>query len=260
MASIRSSQVVTTLSLTNTQRSYRGTVSESQPDRYYKIRLGQRSRVTLSLTGLKSDADLALLNQTGKALRRASRNGRTDESIASTLNAGTYYVSVHREAGNTGYKLKLAATASPSRSSSQLKTMSPVEQVLELTNERRARAGLRPLKLNAKLSAAAQAHSESMAHNDFFSHIGSDGSTAAARVARAGYNAAATGENIAAGYASARTIVSMWMNSPGHRANILSRRAKEIGIGFYYLDNDPGDVDFKYYWTQNFAIPAEDRA
>ena len=127
------------------------------------------------------------------------------------------------------------------------------ERVIELTNQERARAGLPPLISDAALNAAALRHSQDMADHDFFSHTGSDGSSACGRMAAAGYSPIwACGENIAAGFTSPEEVVAAWMNSAGHRANILSPYYQHIGVGYVY---DAGDTfgPYYHYWTQDFA-------
>ena len=128
-----------------------------------------------------------------------------------------------------------------------------INRVLELTNEERAKAGLDPLKLNNKLANAADDHSDSMAQDDFFSHTGADGSSVADRVQSNGYQYSTVGENIAAGQTTAEDVVQAWMDSPGHRANILNANYTEIGIGYEFLENDTGSVNYNHYWTQVFG-------
>ena len=128
-----------------------------------------------------------------------------------------------------------------------------IEQVLKLTNEERKKANLDPLKLNSKLSSAADSHSDSMAKDDFFSHTGKNGSSVGDRVRDTGYNYLRVGENIAAGYSTASAVVSGWMNSSGHRANILNPNYTEIGIGYEFLQADTGSVNYNHYWTQVFG-------
>lgn len=130
-----------------------------------------------------------------------------------------------------------------------------INRVVELTNIERAKAGLQPLTLNLQLADAAQDHSNDMAKDDFFSHTGADGSTVATRVRASGYEYANAGENIAVGQTTAEQVVESWMNSPGHRANILNENFTEIGIGYTYLENDTGSVNYNHYWTQVFGKP-----
>jgi uncharacterized protein YkwD len=123
--------------------------------------------------------------------------------------------------------------------------------VVELINAQRATAGLSALSAQGQLGSAAQLHSEDMACNNYFSHSGLDSSTVATRIERQGYNWSAAGENIGAGYSSPESVVSGWMNSEGHRANILNTDFTEIGIGYAF----GADSDYGAYWTAVFARP-----
>jgi len=126
-----------------------------------------------------------------------------------------------------------------------------------LINQERTDRGLPALVQNSSLRAAARGHSEDMACNDIFSHTGSDGSTLGSRISGAGYSYSWAAENIAASSSSsfsAQAVVSMWMNSSGHRNNILSENIIHIGVGFRYAgDGDSADLDA--YYTANFGHP-----
>lgn len=104
-----------------------------------------------------------------------------------------------------------------------------------LINAERRSHGLRKLRGHAKLVRAARRHSRDMVRRGYFEHTSPQGSTMSARVSRAGYSRwASLGENIAWGSGSLSTphsIVRSWMNSSGHRANILHSRFREIGVG-----------------------------
>ncbi|XZN89893.1 MAG: CAP domain-containing protein [Microcoleus sp.] len=128
-----------------------------------------------------------------------------------------------------------------------------VDKVLELTNIERTKFGLSPLTFNAQLLNAAANHTENMALQDFFSHTGKDGSSIGSRITATGYKFSAAAENIAAGSSTPEQVVASWMNSAGHRANILDPKLKEIGIGYYFLANDTGTENWNHYWTQVFA-------
>lgn len=125
-------------------------------------------------------------------------------------------------------------------------------EVLRLTNEFRAQYGKAPLVNDERLNAAAEDWSQSMAEDDFFAH------SSPSQVEEEGYNWRAWGENIAAGYRTPEQVVQGWINSPGHRANMLSDYFQEIGVGHYYEENDTGDVNYHHYWTQVFATEAGD--
>jgi uncharacterized protein YkwD len=120
-------------------------------------------------------------------------------------------------------------------------------EVVTLTNRERAAAGLPPLATDPALTRAAQAHSTDMVARDFYSHTAPDGSRPWDRAAAAGAARRSIGENIACGQRSPAEVVTGWMNSPGHRANILKPDFTHIGIGF------TGGGRAGTYWTQLFG-------
>ncbi|MGC5029504.1 CAP domain-containing protein [Micromonospora sp. DT229] len=120
-------------------------------------------------------------------------------------------------------------------------------QVVELVNEERAKAGCGALSIDDKLMTAAQRHSQDQADNRNMSHTGSDGSDPGQRIDRVGYVWQTYGENVAWNQQSPAAVMQAWMNSPGHRANILNCTFTEIGVGVA-SSNGP-------YWTQVFAKP-----
>ena len=130
-----------------------------------------------------------------------------------------------------------------------------INEVVALINAERTQAGLGSLRVNSQLEQAAQNHSNSMALDDFFSHTGSDGSSPFDRIAYTGYQYSAAAENIAAGQSTPEDVVQAWMGSSGHRANILNGDLTEIGVGYEYLANDTGAVNYNHYWTNTFGTP-----
>lgn len=126
-------------------------------------------------------------------------------------------------------------------------------QVLALVNSERTKAGCSAVTIDARLADAALGHSEDMALNDYFSHTGADGSSPFERITAAGYDWSTAGENIAAGYDTAAEVMTGWMNSSGHRANILNCSFTQIGVGYYYEEGDPDS--YRHYWTQVFGRP-----
>jgi Cysteine-rich secretory protein family/TerD domain len=125
----------------------------------------------------------------------------------------------------------------------------PLGEVVERTNAERARHGLAPLTTDARLAAAAQAHSADMVRRGFFAHENPDGKQVWDRAVAAGYAYRKVAENIAAGQRTAEEVVRGWMESPGHRANILDRDLTQIGVG----RAEGGSYDV--YWTQVFGTP-----
>jgi uncharacterized protein YkwD len=124
-------------------------------------------------------------------------------------------------------------------------------QVLTLLNQERTSRGIPALTSNNKLHNASLGHTQDMACNDFVSHTGSDGSDPGDRITAAGYDFSTWGENVAAGYTSPSSVVNAWMNSSGHRANILNPAFTEIGIGYIYNSASY----YGHYWTTDFGAP-----
>jgi uncharacterized protein YkwD len=132
-----------------------------------------------------------------------------------------------------------------------------------LVNRERADNGEQPLRWNASLCRAAQAHTESMAWGDYFEHTGPDGQTPLARMRATGYisssrNGYEVGENIGYGtlrLGTPRAVVAAWMASPGHRANILDARFRDTGIGV--SPHPPGSLSGGQsggIYTQDFGV------
>ncbi len=131
-----------------------------------------------------------------------------------------------------------------------------LDQVIALTNQARADNGLPPLTANPLLTAAAQQHAEAMAADAFFDHINpKTGAQPSDRVTAEGYRWSVVAENIAAGDATPADVMAGWLNSPGHRANILDKDVREIGVGYVFKPNDtfPGPTGYGHYWVQVFA-------
>ncbi|NEQ25833.1 MAG: CAP domain-containing protein [Microcoleus sp. SIO2G3] len=172
----------------------------------------------------------------------------------SNLRSGTYWLRVSAtEQGNARYRLTLTAEP-PAVSAIDRSSNHFVSKVLQLTNSFRRQNHLKPLRLNDRLTAAAQQHSQDMALQDFFAHEGRNGSTVQARGLAAGYRGS-IGENIAAGQPTPQAVVQAWIDSAPHRANLLDPRYRDIGIGFFNNLNDSGTTNYSYYWAQDFGIP-----
>ena len=128
-------------------------------------------------------------------------------------------------------------------------------QVLHLTNLERRAQSLPPLKGESHLDAAAYGHALDMAEGDYFAHDSEDGRSPWDRITAAGYAYSTAAENIAAGYATPAEVVTAWMNSAGHRANILGASSRELGVGYAYEADDvyPGPYGYHHYWVQDFG-------
>ena len=121
------------------------------------------------------------------------------------------------------------------------------KQVLDLVNEQRAQNGLSALVWDDALASVARAHSEDMRDRKFFSHTNPDGLSPFDRIKNFGISYRSAGENIAAGQTTPAEVVQAWMNSSGHKANILNESYTRLGVG--YAAGGPQ----RHYWTQNFA-------
>jgi uncharacterized protein YkwD len=114
-------------------------------------------------------------------------------------------------------------------------------EVFDLVNLERENIGLKPLEWHNQLAEVARMHSADMAQRGFFDHTSPDGLNPLDRIQNAGIACGFVAENIAQGQRTPREVVDSWMDSPGHKANILNENITHIGVGFY-----------DYYWTQNF--------
>lgn len=121
------------------------------------------------------------------------------------------------------------------------------KQVLILTNNERSKNGLNPLQWDDSLAALAKTHCEDMINRNFFSHNNPDGETPFDRMKKAGISYWAAGENIAAGQYSPEAVVESWMNSEGHRKNILNPDFKCLGVSVIK------GGEYGIYWAQEFA-------
>lgn len=133
---------------------------------------------------------------------------------------------------------------SESKDDAEISSVSEYEKrVVELVNEIRSSYGLGTLKLNEKLSSVAREKSNNMQQLKYFSHTSPTYGSPFDMMKSFGITYNTAGENIAMGYSTPETVVDAWMNSEGHRANILNSSYKEIGVG-YIADGN--------YWTQMF--------
>ena len=120
------------------------------------------------------------------------------------------------------------------------------DEVIDLVNKERQKEGISPLKYNSLLEQTAQQHSEDMVLNNFFDHTNLRGESPFDRMKNNGIDYFSAGENIACGQSSPEEVMESWMNSDGHRKNILNASYNQIGVGIAI--NEYGVI----YWTQNF--------
>lgn len=139
-----------------------------------------------------------------------------------------------------------APKADPKGAPAPAKPSPIVLELLAAHNREREKEKLPPLRLNPLLSRVAAAHARDMAEHGKMTHEGSDGSTPAERIVRGGYRARRSAENVAYGQRRVVEVVSAWMKSPGHRANILGD-FEEMGAGL------ARDGEGRVYWCVNFG-------
>jgi uncharacterized protein YkwD len=199
-------------------------------------------------------------------------NGNNELVTPPTATAGTWYVMVRAYAAFSGVTLVGSYSTTPPPPppppSGGLNCQDPStwpadwvafeDSVLVLVNQRRAAGAtcggvaypaVPALTLDIKLRQAARCHSLDMAQHNYFSHSSQDGRTPWDRIKNAGYTAFGNAENIAAGQATAASVMDSWMGSTGHCTNIMSANSNEIGIGYAF----DATSDYDRYWTQDFG-------
>jgi len=122
-------------------------------------------------------------------------------------------------------------------------------EVVRLVNIERAKQGLQPLKENWELSRVARYKSQDMVNKGYFSHTSPTYGSPFKMMESFGIRYSSAGENIAMGQRTPEEVMNAWMNSPGHRSNILSPSYTQIGVGY------AKDANGRVYWTQMFIKP-----
>lgn len=186
----------------------------------------------------------------------ASRNGKYRQ-IGSTL-SGEFQIT--RLKKNKVYYVKVRAyktsgiRITTGRFSSKVKIgkYTPVstsdsfdKEVLALVNKERAKEGLAELKMSSSLNAVAATRAKEL--TEVFSHTRPNGRDCFTALTDAGIQYSSVGENIAAGQATPKKVVESWMNSEGHRANIMSEDYTHMGLGYYRTSKG-----YQHYWAQIF--------
>ena len=129
------------------------------------------------------------------------------------------------------------------------------DRVIELINDERIASGIDPFTVDSLLNQVAMEHSANMASEDFFDTASADGSTFSERILDAGYNYTSIAEAVGAGYPTPEAVVEGWLGSSTTRDNFLNPELTEIGVGYEFLENDIGEVNFNHYWTADLGNP-----
>lgn len=179
----------------------------------------------------------------------------TDGSCVNTNQSGKYtslqdiinnFFGKNNGSGNSNYQPQTPTTPQEPAETPAQNIGNYQAEVLRLVNEQRANYGLSALSYSTQLEAVAYAHSKDMAQNNYFSHTNLSGQSPFDRMKAAGISYRSAAENIAAGQKTPQEVVNAWMNSAGHRANILNSSVTKMGVGIY------SGGSYGIYWTQLF--------
>ncbi len=194
--------------------------------------------ISLSMAAITA---LAMVQSTRAAMTHTVRRGDTMWKIAATYKVGTSeIISANPQVKNPDLIYPGDVLTIPTLSDS---VRSYEQEVVRLVNIERARNGLAALSEDWELSRVARYKSQDMRDKRYFSHTSPTYGSPYDMMRAFGISYRTAGENIAMGQSTPAAVVSAWMNSPGHRANILSKSFTKIGVGYVASGN---------YWTQMF--------
>ena len=223
-----------------------------------RIARGENLRTALSAVGYRAlHSSSMFLSNAGKDADIARSLAR--RSCSELRDVAVRDIGIERRGQNVWIVL-----AAPFGAPELADTREVSERILDLANEARSRArrcgsksftAARPLRLAKSLTEAAREQARDMARHSDLTHEGSDGSTPAQRVTRAGYAWRTVGENVASGPTTAEEVMSGWLASPGHCENLMDPRFTEMGIAWTVDAKSASGV----YWSQVFATPREAR-
>jgi uncharacterized protein YkwD len=214
--------------------------------------VGTQSLNMSSLSNLANDL-LARMRSSSSSTSSVSTSSRSSvvSSQSSSRLSSSSSSSVSSRASSVSSRSSSSVRTSSASSVAQAPSGTLAQQVLSLLNQERSKAGLPALTSNSLLQNAAAGHAQDMNANNYFDHYGRNGSSPTERIRAAGYPDVPAcncnreffyGENIARGQTTAAQVMNDWMNSPGHKANILSKNFREVGIAISGT-----------YWVQDFG-------
>ncbi|MCD8090995.1 MAG: CAP domain-containing protein [Clostridiales bacterium] len=191
----------------------------------------------------------AIIETTTEATTEAAKETTTKAPVPPA--AETTTKAVIETTTETTTKAPAAATEAPTETTTAASASSSAdtgmaEQILQLVNKERAAAGLSSLTLDSSLNNAAALKAQDMADNNYFSHTSPTYGTPFQMLSSLGISYKSAGENIAKGQKSAEAVMTAWMNSEGHKTNILSSSYGKLGVGYV---NKNGTA----YWVQIFT-------
>jgi len=167
-------------------------------------------------------------NNVNKSINNANSTSNTSNSPAKSANSAS----------------QVPSTQITNSSSAQFRALQI--EIINLVNQQRTNAGLKPLSEYSALTSVAMLKAEDLAINNYFDHISPTYGSPGNMIKNKGINYSSAGENIAKGQTSAQQVMNDWMNSPGHRANILNNKYTQIGVGI------ARNVQGQYVWVQMF--------
>lgn len=218
------------------------TAQESTKVVYQSYNLNE-DQINALIKQFSGNVDVNKLLSSLEANSATAANKQTESTKAPAKTTAT---PAEKTTTNTA-KQQTNTTSKPQQTTSTTQATSSVsafeKQVVELTNAERAKNGLPALTLDTNLSKVARAKSEDMSKNNYFDHTSPTYGSPFDMMKQFGISYKAAGENIAKGQTTPEQVVKAWMNSEGHRANILSDKFTHIGVGYVANGN---------YWTQQF--------
>lgn len=220
-----------------------------------KIAVGKS--VTLKVRGTKkkvkwksSKKSVATVNAKGKVTgKKAGKAVVTAKVKGKTLKCKVTVTKKQAAKKNakTATKKQTAKKTNTAGKKNTTTDISLQKKVISIVNQNRKKQGLEALTMDEKLMKAAQDRAKELTKS--FSHTRPNGTSCFTIFEKYKITPMASGENIAAGQRSAAAVMDSWMNSPGHKENIMNNRFKKIGVGLVIVPNDM----YSYYWVQMFT-------
>lgn len=216
-------------------------------------------RATRAEATQRADSTPAVQRATAQERKAAAAGSESAGSTADASSTSAPVTSPRSTTTSTSSTTSTPSTTSAGSTTSERPSLSRARvatgtgitgEVVRLTNAERAEAGCGPLSVDPALTRAAQGHASDMVAQQYFDHTGKDGSSPFDRMKEAGFGGSMMAENIAAGQQSASAVVQGWMNSAGHRKNILNCSYDRIGVGYDAGAVKPGMTGS---WVQNFG-------
>ncbi|AIQ64571.1 hypothetical protein PSTEL_17160 [Paenibacillus stellifer] len=224
------------------QTSYNGTITYDQIVNFWKEYYNQNGS-----GAVKTTVPVTVVSPAKPAAGTSAGTGSAESAGSTGASAGTgsqTKPSAGAITPSAGTTTPSAGTTTPSTGTTTAASDSSayVKEVVSLVNAERAKAGLAPLKALDSLNKVAAAKATDMRSNNYFSHTSPTYGSPFDMMKSFGVNFGYAGENIAMGQKTPQEVMTAWMNSAGHKANILSKNFDSIGVGF---DNN--------YWVQEFT-------